>query len=602
MCGIVGVIPININGRDLDNQRIIEISLFLQNELLLETVSRGKDATGVVASFDKIRNGAEEDEPHWTILKQPVPAEEFIRNDGMDNRYSEQDPNANMVSFSRGMFHLGKKRDFNYLVGHCRAATQGTVYNPYNNHPIKVGNVIGVHNGNVKNDDVIFNIHKDEMTRLGDVDSEALIQLMAYHGNDEPMSKETLLWTAERMDGAMATIAFNALYPKTIGFMRNHERPLSLAYLRSLGIIILVSDDKFLAPVARLYDRMRLIWGARLPKQSLMEIKTVPGNVGGIIDVKQAYDYNTSIDELVQKFNIPNTIIAKYDPPKKTYTQGGATVWEPDKHKSTESFSTDDTDTDVQMAPKQETAKEIIQANQDFKDYTNYEDRSVEEVVVQVEVKDQVPDLDEDEDGDVEIKELMNAASASLLSLIQQDKNDATYNSLAPIEDMITITKTAKEHLELVRKSPVGNLITTEGQATNLVDYLYEIFYQEGYLAGALITNDLLIENIDNAELKSENALRDAKELREKNIADRIKYGKIMANSKWLCLFLLVMVNGVKLDGKNKLAFTSKMEKHLETAKEIFPDLDIKTLGKVLHDPKLVKEISDKISSWVKKA
>ena len=51
MCGIVGVFPLNTPNIKVDAQTRRILALFFHNEILFETVVRGKDSTGVAASF-----------------------------------------------------------------------------------------------------------------------------------------------------------------------------------------------------------------------------------------------------------------------------------------------------------------------------------------------------------------------------------------------------------------------------------------------------------------------------------------------------------------------------------------------------------------------
>lgn len=72
-------------------------------------------------------------------------------------------------------------------IVHTRAGTQGSEKDNNNNHPIVVprpngdGHIVGVHNGIIVNDAQVFRNYP-EAERIAEVDSEAIFQLLAIHG------------------------------------------------------------------------------------------------------------------------------------------------------------------------------------------------------------------------------------------------------------------------------------------------------------------------------------------------------------------------------------------------------------------------------------
>lgn len=95
-------------------------------------------------------------------------------------------------------------------IGHNRAKTFGA--NTTNNaHPFEIENILGVHNGTIKN--------KHALCTNGskyDVDSQAFIAGIAENGIDA---------TVKASDGAFSVVYFNKT-DKTINFIRNKERPM----------------------------------------------------------------------------------------------------------------------------------------------------------------------------------------------------------------------------------------------------------------------------------------------------------------------------------------------------------------------------------------
>lgn len=143
MCGIAGFC---INKND-HLPRLSDIV----DEMLLEIEARGKDSTGLAYVRPDRRA---------YLHKEAVPAKVYIKN-----RRRQRRVNGAMLG-----------------VMHTRMATQGTPKNPINNHPIYHGNVIGVHNGHIWNDDSIFDLL--DVPRNGEVDSEAAFALL---DNFDPM-------------------------------------------------------------------------------------------------------------------------------------------------------------------------------------------------------------------------------------------------------------------------------------------------------------------------------------------------------------------------------------------------------------------------------
>lgn len=95
------------------------------------------------------------------------------------------------------------------MIGHNRYATSGAISRS-NAHPFDVGQLVGVHNGTIKNKGNLHN-HMDFK-----VDSENL-----YHHIQEKGLPDML----DKADGAWALVWWNK-QDKTVNFLRNKERPL----------------------------------------------------------------------------------------------------------------------------------------------------------------------------------------------------------------------------------------------------------------------------------------------------------------------------------------------------------------------------------------
>ena len=63
---------------------------------------------------------------------------------------------------------------------HTRQPTGGSIHTPANNHPIRSGHIVGVHNGFLSNDDSLFRGMGIPDRRVGEVDSEAIFAAIAW--------------------------------------------------------------------------------------------------------------------------------------------------------------------------------------------------------------------------------------------------------------------------------------------------------------------------------------------------------------------------------------------------------------------------------------
>lgn len=176
MCGIAGfaIAPGDRGRLDIAG---------LTRALLLGIEHRGKDATGVafVSPSGRVR-----------LAKRPEAASKF----------------------------LGKRRGIgaNAIVGllHTRAATQGSPANPANNHPIAVGDVIGIHNGVLWNDGDIFDTLGTP--RIAEVDSEAIFAAL-HHYDDAGAALELV-------DGSYATAWVDVTDPTVLHVARGYASPV----------------------------------------------------------------------------------------------------------------------------------------------------------------------------------------------------------------------------------------------------------------------------------------------------------------------------------------------------------------------------------------
>jgi predicted glutamine amidotransferase len=190
MCGLVVVA-----GQVLDKDK----ELFSQ--MMYSNVVRGEDSTGL-ASIDPFTGEV-------TVLKDTLPSYLMIQEDSWKDTL---------------------KKDSCLLLGHCRAATRGSV-NIDNAHPFEFENIIGMHNGTLTPG---FRHHLGVTEEYG-TDSETFYKALNDHGLD---------YAIQRAHGAYAFIWYDKT-THSLNVFKNDKRDLAFVYSKDKKTLILVSDPMF---------------------------------------------------------------------------------------------------------------------------------------------------------------------------------------------------------------------------------------------------------------------------------------------------------------------------------------------------------------------
>ncbi len=284
MCGIVvGLSFGKLNQRDeAMRQRLLR---YFTTELLVRTEDRGKDATGATILFD---------DGKYMGLKRGETVSGFVGMLG-----EQKDCFGSLLKVWREHDSAGR-----IYLGHCRAGTIGEKEDNNNNHPIKVGNLVGIHNGAIKNHDEIFENLK--CARDGKVDSEAIFRLFEHYTNKgkEPFTMDMLQNVVDRLDGHFAITLFNADNLEQVPVLRD-GRPVELILLRKYGILFMVSEEKFWNHVHFNYERLAFyseeLLRVKLPSflgDNDIEVKMLPDDSAIIFDLSLEVGENTKIDDL----------------------------------------------------------------------------------------------------------------------------------------------------------------------------------------------------------------------------------------------------------------------------------------------------------------
>jgi glucosamine 6-phosphate synthetase-like amidotransferase/phosphosugar isomerase protein len=177
MCGIAGY--------SLSSQSALDRTLAAQS-LLAGIAERGADAVGYAHRSPS--------EPYPTVVKQRTPASELLDRIDVPAGATE-------------------------LLVHVRDYTKGHPSIAANNHPVRHGPVVGIHNGIIFNDDELLaplSCARSEPRMT--VDSEAIFALAAHSHND-PLALEELT-------GSLAAAWMDSRVPGAIFAARGAGRPL----------------------------------------------------------------------------------------------------------------------------------------------------------------------------------------------------------------------------------------------------------------------------------------------------------------------------------------------------------------------------------------
>ena len=182
MCGVAGY--------SLDAASRVNRTLAAQ-ALLAGIAERGADAVGYAHRGDS---------PTVTIHKQRTGASELLDEIEIPSRTTE-------------------------ALVHVRDYTKGHPTLLANNHPIRHGAVVGIHNGVIANDEEIFARHAIEHAEPGmTVDSEAIFALVHRSGADRS--------ALEELRGTMATAWMDERVPRGLYLARGVARPLWIGRAR----------------------------------------------------------------------------------------------------------------------------------------------------------------------------------------------------------------------------------------------------------------------------------------------------------------------------------------------------------------------------------
>ena len=290
MCGIVGVFPVS-SKKNIEQASREAAIRYLATEMLVHAENRGQDASGIGTLFA---------DGNWMVLKQNVPTSEFVLNIGQV-KYANQPAEDNFMQVMRRWRLMSeRKAPTASCIGHSRKGTKGAASKPENNHPFVFGNIIGVHNGKLNNDDRIFSKNPG-LKREGEVDSEAIFQLAHLMGNDIPPSLGFMCELERKLDGEYAVLLVNRMFPQVVGGMRK-ERPMEVCFSRDLDLLLVASEKEHIDKAVTSYNRMIISTGSSFPLAKDFDTKYIVERTVVSFDLSRE---GTAVKDFLSERDIP---------------------------------------------------------------------------------------------------------------------------------------------------------------------------------------------------------------------------------------------------------------------------------------------------------
>ena len=290
MCGIVaGLRGKTDSGISPEDQN--HIMRIMTVELLLLTESRGGDATGFALLFE---------DGNLRGMKHGEKATKIVSD------FSVADKTNFMALMD---IWKAYPKPANIVLGHCRKRTIGLASDNNNNHPFKIGDVLGVHNGTIENHKKIEENLKElkyKDDRAGIVDSEMIFHLLSHACKKSKglLTLDQAEWVVKRLQGKYAVAAANVNNPYQLMIFRD-GRPIEVGISRPTGLVFVASEKAFLEAALFRYNRIRHIYGLdHLPELDL-KIGVMPDDHAWIFNMEHDIEPDTDVNDLIEARRMP---------------------------------------------------------------------------------------------------------------------------------------------------------------------------------------------------------------------------------------------------------------------------------------------------------
>lgn len=234
MCGIFGFVTSKPSKENAEMFR----------SLLLNSKSRGRDATGILYVTDKTKE--------IIMYKAPMEAVAF------DKEHMDK--------------HMDGLAKAKIAIGHIRAATMGSEKNNVNNHPVESEHYFAIHNG------MLHSLPRlDKYKYKGEVDTEIFLSYVEEKGLNEAMPYLGY--------GSGAVVLLDKRDPTKL-LMTRSTSPTFIALKDDQGTMLFASEDEFLfKAMPRRLDMFPSGSVIRLPDEKVFEVAYNP------ISIKELFTY-----------------------------------------------------------------------------------------------------------------------------------------------------------------------------------------------------------------------------------------------------------------------------------------------------------------------
>lgn len=227
MCGIFGIVAGPGAAAAPDTLRL------LAETLLRHSQQRGRDASGI-ASLQA--------DGKLAVLKRALSPEQLLK-----------------LPDYAGFTTAATAASPVCLIGHARMATSGSWAEDRNNQPLSRGGIALIHNGVLANAEDLWAIHGNPASRTAEVDSEALLALLADRRNAADGLAGATRYAFGQLEGS-ASIAALCAVERRLLLATNTG---SLFVMRGAGMLVFASERYFLRAVRQRFAAL----GFTAPRQ-----------------------------------------------------------------------------------------------------------------------------------------------------------------------------------------------------------------------------------------------------------------------------------------------------------------------------------------------
>lgn len=228
MCSIFGIgLFIDHTLDDTDTIKSI------MSTLLEEAEIAGRKASGVAIMKTKSTE----------VIRRAMSGSELAKDD-------------DYLSFADKHMRVGKNESpddtLMSMIGHCRWPTKGSPDNHYNNHPIVAENIVGVHNGMINNDDELFSTFRKNVTRIAQVDTEIIFQLVSHFTRRFGSNKtvKSIKEMASYVKGGYACAMLNVDSPYNL-FLFREGNPIRILYYPDVKVLLFATRENFISTAVK---------------------------------------------------------------------------------------------------------------------------------------------------------------------------------------------------------------------------------------------------------------------------------------------------------------------------------------------------------------